>query len=357
MPYKNGGLSRIFNNVATPRNAAVAAKVGFALGKQAANNYRIPTFKRPMGSTSRSAPQSSSSAPITGHYDFKTDYRKRKLTWKKKRLFRYRRRWRKRVLKTVREGTIGSAHFVRRSFAPDLQTSAGLSRSVSWMLYGLNGTNDPNLNTTNDVGQSTYEVSPTDWSNWTSTSLSAVDHKIHAYHGTMEVSIVNTGGNDAWVEVYYIRARNRQDSDWGSPNNVYNTGFLKQGPTIEPDTENQVGAQLTPTELGVTPFQNALFCRMFNIYKRQKFRVPGNGGEISFVTHDRRPRTYSLSSVKPFAWDRGTSGILVQWQGVALGSVGAEAATPAAPTTLAFNVTRRYRFKFPAHEAATDGRN
>lgn len=345
---RNRTIRRVYNNVPNPSMLASALSA-----------YRSVSRSTKLGrSYTRTATTSESrNAPLTGHYDYKTDYRKRRLTRRGRRKFRRRRKWRRRILRTVREGTIGSSHIIRRSFAPDQTSAAGSSSSVSWMLYGLNGTNNPNLNTTNDIGQSMYEASNADWSNWTSTTLASVDHKIHAYHGTMEVSIVNNGGNDAWVEVYYIRARSRQDDAWGSPNQVYQTGFLKQGPTIEPDSTNQIGTQLVSNEVGVTPFQNALFCRFFTIYKRQKFRVPGNGGEISFVVHDRRPRTYSLGGVKPFAWDRGTSGILVQWQGVAAGAVGEEPATVASPTIMSFTVVRRYRFKFAAHDNATDGRN
>lgn len=294
-----------------------------------------------------------SSAPLTGHYDYKTDYRKRRLTRRRRRVIRRRRKWTRRVVKAIRENAIGSSHIIRRSFAPDVAAAAASSASVSWMMYGLNGANDPNLNTTNDIGQSMFEATGPDWTNWESTTVSSVNHKIHSYHATMEFTMVNTGVNDALVEVYYIRARRREAAAWLSPNNVFNQGFLKQKETREPDTGRQVGTELTPTELGVTPFQNALFCRMFNIYKRQKFRVPV-GGEISFVMHDRRPRTFTLGGTKPFAWDRGASGVFVQFQGVATGG---GVPSPATPALMSFNVTRRYRFKFARDDTATDGRN
>lgn len=352
--FRNNALGRIYNNVATPWMPS-ATRAAYEVTRRLASGAMK---RRRMDQGGRFRSPLSSSAPLTGHFDYKTDYRKRRLTRRRRRVIRRRRKWRRRVVKAVRESTLGSAHIIRRSFASDQNSPDGLSNSVSWTLYGLNGFNNPNLNTTNDIGQSMFEAAGPDWTNWTSTTLASVNHKIHAYHGTMEVTIVNAGGNDALVEVYFIRARSREDEAWLSPNNVYNVGFLKQKETREPDTGLQVGTPLTPTELGVTPFQNALFCRKFNIYKRQKFRIPGNGGEVSFVMHDRKPRTYTMSSVRQYAWDRGTSGILVQWQGVALGSsAGGEPATPALPTTLSFNVTRRYRFKFARDDTPTDGRN
>lgn len=329
------------------------ARPAMALARRAVNAARSR-----MGRSTQSTAQSSSSAPLTSHFDYKTDYVKRRMTRRRRRIIRRRRKWSRRVVRAVRESTLGSAHIIRRSFAPDQFSSDGLSNSVSWTMYGLNGQNNPNLNTTNDIGQSMFEAAGTDWTNWTSTSLASVNHKIHAYHGTMECTIVNAGGTDALVEVYYIRARSREDEAWQSPNHVYNVGFLKQKETREPDTGLQVGTPLTPTELGVTPFQNALFCRKFNIYKRQKFRIPGNGGEVSFILHDRKPRTYTMSGVRQYAWDRGTSGILVQWQGVAQGGTFGEVSpSPALPTVMSFNITRRYRFKFARDDTPTDGRN
>lgn len=353
--FRNNALGRIYNNVATPFGA-MASRSAYTVARRFASGAMK---RRRTEQLSRHGRENlSSSAPLTGHYDYKTDYRKRRLSRFQRRVVRRRRKWRRRVVKAVRESTLGSAHIIRRSFAADQNSPDSLSNSVSWTMYGLNGFNNPNLNTTNDIGQSMFEAAGSDWTNWTSTTLASVNHKIHAYHATMEVTIVNSGGNDALVEVYFIRARSREDEAWLSPNNVYNVGFLKQKETREPDTNLQVGTPLTPTELGVTPFQNALFCRKFNIYKRQKFRIPGNGGEVSFIMHDRRARTFTLSRVRQYAWDRAMSGVLVQWNGVAQGStVGGEEPSPALPTTLGFNVTRRYRFKFARDDTPTDGRN
>lgn len=346
-----GGLVRRSLRIAG-RNArqygpVVAYGVGRALGTAARNRFKG------MGSRTRTSDESGNSAPLTGHYDYKTDYRKRRLTRRRRRVFRRRRRWRNRIVRTVREATIGSSHILRRSFQPDVTSPNAGSASVAYTMYGLNGTNNPNVNTNNDIGQSMYEMDSSSWSDWESSTLSAENHRVHALHGTMEVTMVNSGTQDALVEVYHIRARRRVEATMGDPNRLYNIGFEKQGPTIEPDSGAQVGAELTPTELGVTPFQNSLFCRHFNIYKRQKFRIPV-GGEVSFVKTDRRRRTYTLGGVKPFAWDRNTIGVLVQFQGVAAGG---GAPNPAVEAKLTFSVIRRYRFKFTRDDLPTDGRN
>ena len=69
---------------------------------------------------------------------------------------------------------------------------------------------------------------------------------------------------------------------------------------------------------------------------------------------DRRVRNFTIGGVKPYAWDKATSGVLVQWQGVA---VGGGAPVPAVASAMTFNVTRRYRFKFVRDDQPTDGRD
>ena len=291
--------------------------------------------------------------PITNRYDFTTDYRKRRQSKRQRRKARRKRKWKRRVVNTVRTANIGSSHMLRRSFSADVTAAANTQGTASFTIYGLNGTNDPNLNTTNDMGQFMYDISNADWNNWDSATLASKIHRIHSFHATMEFNMVNTGTSDAFVEVYFIRARGRQAASWGDPTKVYNVGFLKQGVTTDPNSGNPIGSELTPTELGVTPFQNSLFCRFFTIYKRQKYRI-SPGAEVSFVHMDRRVRNFTIGGVKPYAWDKATSGVLVQWQGVA---VGGGAPAPAVASAMTFNVTRRYRFKFVRDDQPTDGRD
>ena len=203
------------------------------------------TWKRKMANRSGPSADSGSSAPITGEYDYKTDYRRRRISKRRRRVMRRRRKWKRSVVRAVRDATIGSAHIIRRSFAPDVTSPGNASASISYTMYGLNGTNDPDNNTCNDIGQSMYEAAgATDWANWDSSVSASVNHKIQSLHGTMEVTMVNTGANDALVEVYHIYARRRVENDYLNPNNIYNLGFVKQGRAQEPDTGNIVGAGL-----------------------------------------------------------------------------------------------------------------
>lgn len=344
---RNRILKRTFNNVATPAQSfATAVSFARAVDRMAK--------RRRLADGSAASTLASPSAPLTGEHDVKTDYRKRRYSKRRRRVMRRRRKWRKRIVRVVRERTLGTSHIIRHSFAAGVGSNADQSRSVSYTMYGLNGEINPNVNTTNDIGQSLFEASNADWNNWSSTTLSAVNHKVYSYHATLELTMHNTSTTtDALVEVYYIRARRRVESFWSSPNNMYEKGFNRQGPVKEPDTGAQIGAQLSSTGLGVTPFQNALFCRNWNIYKRQKYRIPA-GGEASFILTDRRYRVFSVEGTKPYAWDKSTSGVLIQFQGV---STAGEFPSPAAPTELTFNVTRRYRFKLARDDTPGDGIN
>ncbi|QGF19354.1 capsid protein [Antarctic virus CAA_003_54] len=335
MAYKQSQRRRIFKRVAKGFATRVAQRYAKSRTRTQTNTRR-----------------SSESEPITGQYDFKTDYRKRSLSGRARRVVKRKRAWDKKVVKTVREHTLGSAHVIRRSFQPNIGTGAGLSTSFSYLLYGLNGDSNADVNTTNDIGSILAAADPFAWANWSSTTLNSIDQKLYSYHATMEVNIVNTGTTDAWVEIYYIRARKRTETAWQSPNFTYNQGFIKQSTTSEPDIGATFGTPLVGTELGVTPFQNALFCRNWLITKRQKFRIPASG-EISFVHNDRRYRTFSIGQTRPFAWDRSTSGVFVQFYGVATGGGVPDAAAPCSLTT---NVTRRYRMKFAPSDNATDTR-
>lgn len=299
--------------------------------------------------TATTTQQRTSSAPLTGEHDFKTDYVKKRPSRKARRQQQKKRSWAKSVIKTVREANVGSSHVIRRSFQGSISSAVDTSQSFSYMMYGLNGDNNTSINTNNDIGATLFAAAGAAWTNWNTLASPSIDHKLYSHHSSLEFNMVNTGTSDAWVEVYYIRARKRTEAAWLSPNYVFNQGFLKQSISGDPDTGTPIGTELVPTELGVTPFQNALFCRNFLITKRQKYRVPV-AGEISFVLNDRRPRSFSIQSTKPYAWDRSTTGIFVQFYGVST-NLNAAAATQVATTC-----TRRYRMKFIENDNATDAR-
>lgn len=327
----------------TPQQVYHYTRAGAVAARRAYNMYK--TAKANTTSTAAAA----ESAPLTGQFDYKTDYRKRRYGRKMRRKMRFRRRRRARLLRTVKHAAVAPVHLVRRSLT-SLTSAVGSSNAVCYGLYGINGTSNDTFNSTDDVSSIFREMDPGSWSNATNPLLVASNHRLWFQHGTLEITIRNTGPNDALIEGYFIRGRQQVNAAWASPTDVYAGGFNKQGTATDPNTGNTFDGPLAATQIGVTPFQCAMFCRSYNIYKRQKFRVPP-GNEINIVVSDRRPRTFGLIECNRFATDRRYHGILFQWQGSPDGG-GVE--TPALTTTLTFMAVRRYRFKMVRDSLTTD---
>lgn len=279
---------------------------------------------------------------LTTHNDSKTDYSKRRLT--KKQRFRQRRRYKRtrRMVNTVRNFNVGSTHIVRRSLALVSSPSNG-SFSVTYGIYGLNGTPFETNNTTNDIGEFLREISPTDWNNTNSPTVVGQNHRLYCYHATAEYTLRNNSNDDVLVEAYFIRGKQPLNAILAAnPTDLYNNGFNKEQRASDPNTGNQFDTALSSTIIGVTPFQNAMFCRYFNIYKRQKYTIQPQS-EVSFVITDRRVRSFTMDSVRTFSTDRNYHGVLFQQQGVPDASSGVE--TAAKPSVVTYMCARRYRLK------------
>lgn len=295
------------------------------------------------------APAASTSEPLTGHFDYKTDYRKRKLTRRGRRRQKRTRRWKRRVVNAVRDNTLGTNHFVRRSVG--LISSAQLASAPMVVgLYGLNGTNNDGLNSTADVGELFQEMDQGSWDNMDN-NISTTSHRVSFQHGTMEVTLRNTNAtNDAVIEAYYIRGRKPLPAAWADPANVYNIGFQKQGRSFDPNTNSPsvpvlIGeSELSASTIGVTPFQNALFCRHFNIYKRQKFILPP-GKDVSVTISDSRRRYFNGFTAKRYATDKNYHGILFQQMGLPGLESGTGVPLPALSSDIVYMAVRRYRYK------------
>jgi len=283
------------------------------------------------------------SIPVTNQNDFKTDYRRRRLSkWQRKRQYRsYKRK--RRLVNIVRNFNVGSTHIVRRSLAL-LTSASGLSNAICYGLYSLNGTGTDTYNTCNDIGEFFKEMDATSWAAVNNGSIQGQNHKIYAYHATAEYTIRNNSeAEPAIVEAYWIRGTKPVNYALGpNPVDTYVSGFNKQALATDPNTGNAFDAQLGATQIGTTPFQSALFCRHYKIFKRQKFLI-APGDEVSFVLIDRRRRTFTMDTARTFSTDRNYVGVLFQQQGVPDATGGVE--TPAHPSTLTYMCTRRYRIK------------
>jgi len=288
-------------------------------------------------------PVSTSTALMTAQSDTKTDYTKRRRSKRQRR--RGRARWRRKraLINTVRNANVGSTHIVRRSLCL-LSSTPGVSNSVGFGLYGLNGTAGDTFNTCDDVGEIFDEMDATSWANVTNPLADVQNHKIYAFHGTAEYTIRNThASNDCIIEAYFIRGTRPLNATLAAnPVNAYFDGFRKQATATDPNTGATFEGPLAATQIGVTPFQCQLFCRHFRIYRRQKFRIEP-GAEVSFVISDPRRRVFNMQQARVNSTDRNYHGVVFQQQGPPDASGGVE--DPALPTAVTYLVTRRYRIK------------
>lgn len=294
-------------------------------------------------SVTRTVTQSNNTGMMTAQFDAKTDYTKRRRTKRQRRRGRARWRRKRQLINTIRNANVGTTHIVRRSLCL-LPTLAGVSDSVAFGLYGLNGTSGDTFNTTDDVGEIFDEMDPTSWANVSVPTVDGQNHKIYAYHGTAEYTIRNThASNDCIIEAYFIRGTRPLNVALApNPVNCYVAGFRKQAVAQDPNTGNTFEGPLAATQIGVTPFQSQLFCRHYRIYRRQKFRIEP-GAEVSFVISDPRFRTFTMDQSRIYATDRNYHGVLFQQQGPPDATGGVP--DLAVPTSVTYLVTRRYRIK------------
>lgn len=332
---KWGYMSRAARRYAPKAKRYAAGAIASAVA-QKLNSTRTMT---------RTMTDQDTSSFVTGQRDAKVDYRKRRLS--KRQRYRAKRRYRsrRRIVNIVRNSNIGTTHIVRRSLCL-LSSSAGVSNYVGFGLYSLNGQPQDTYNTSNDIGEMFKEMDSVSWAAVNDGAVGGQNHKVYTYHGTAEYTIRNNASAEtgaAIVEAYYIYGRRPLNATLApSPADAYTAGFNKQVTATDPNTGAAFDGPLAPTQIGVTPFQSALFTRNYKIYKRAKFLIPP-GDEVSFVINDRRPRVFSMENTRTFSTDRNYIGVLFQQQGPPNAAGGAE--TPAQPTTLTYMCTRRYRIK------------
>ncbi|QBX89257.2 capsid protein [Apis mellifera virus-2] len=291
------------------------------------------------------ASASMDSNPLTSQYDYKTDYRKRRLSRRRRYQSSRRRRWRKKIVNIVREANVGTTHVLRRSLYT-LTTSPDQANAISYGLYGQNGVGGDTFNSTNDVRELFREIGEADWEEADDPVSQSVNRKLNFMHGTMEMTVRNVGEYDAIIEAYYIRGRRVvREGNLGSPANIYFEGFnkaaLARNPDLDP-SEPSFDQKLSVASIGSTPFQSPMFVKNYNIYKRVKFTIPP-GKEISFVINDPRPRTFWMDTAKNRSTDRTFHGVLFQQYG--LPYVEDTVTSLARPTTVTYLSVRRYRLK------------
>jgi len=254
------------------------------------------------------------------------------------------------IMSVVNRANTGAVHLMRRS-AGQLTTSANTSDACGWGLNGLDGGTSTTFNGCDDIGIFLNQKDPTSWTNWNTAASAAVDYKLYVQHAVMEVTIRNSGVNDAIMEAYYIRGIKAIPNSFAlpSPTDVYANGFNKQPRAQDPDTGATYTSDLSFATVGTTPFQNSVFCQNYKIYKRQKFRLPP-GNEIS-VMITQKSNWFDVTNTKNRVSDRRYHGILFQQQGCPDGTT---SEIYAKPSQVNYVCIRRYNCRFMPVKAPSD---
>lgn len=292
----------------------------------------------------------SDNSPLTGQYDYKTDYRKRRIPKRKRYIYKRRRRFTRRVMQIVNKGNTGSVHLVRRSLGV-LTSLANTTAMAGYGLCGLDGGSSTQFNTCNDIAEFLKAKDATSWSNWNVQANTSINYKLFVQHAVMDITIRNNGSTDAIIEVYYIRGRSVLPNSFSSPSpaDVYVDGFNRQAKAQDPDSGATYSFELAAATVGVTPFQCNWFCKNYLIYKRQKYRVPP-ANEVNFSIHTRS-RWFDVSNTKNRVTDGRYHGVLFQQYGSPNGT---GSTSIAEATSVNYLCVRRYTCRFIPNKPPAD---
>lgn len=296
------------------------------------------------------------STPLTGQFDYKVDYTKRRLGRKAQRRAKKTRKWRRKVVRTVQNNMIGTTHIVRRNF-DSLSVGRDVSDACSFSLNGPDGQGTDGRNSQNDIGEILREMDPASWTALNVFDQPANNQRLFILNAIMEMTVRNSGDNDAIIECYWWKAKTTTPNNvWPSAFQMYAESFNRQGRATNPEIpSNQLGeAQLSHVDVGVTPFQNQLFCRNYTILKRVKYRIQPNQ-EISFIMKGPSG-TYTAQQIKDKASIPKTMGVLFNQQGPP-GPATSEppaAATVSQASRCEYLCVKRYRCKLLENNLAKD---
>lgn len=291
--------------------------------------------------------------PLTGQFDYKTDYRKRRLTKRKRRYVYRKRRFARRIIRTIRNANTATTHLVRNS----VFRSSSAQNTSNALCYGLNGLDgygaNDDVDTCNDISEFLKEKDPTNWNAWDTNATR--NYKLWVMHATQELTIRNTGQLPCIVEAYYFRGKRPVRAAYANtPKALYLQSFTKMPRAQDPDTGALYDTALTFDRIGTTPFQAQQFCQNCTVYKRQKFQLP-SGADTNIIIHSRG-HTFSVADTKLYSFDRRYHGVFLQYQGLpqfdSLATPPYIKATNAEITVLS---VRRYRCKFIDNSGAAQG--
>jgi hypothetical protein len=300
-----------------------------------------------------------SSQPLTTQRDYKTDYRKRRMTRKSK--FRYKRK--KRFVRGVRNAYLQLFQVPQEVAVTDCyNVSAAASQCAQFDCFvnsvdgfipaALNNYRFDDWRVIFRAGGVGYQHA---WDNAlqyttgaNNPALPAIPvrgRKIYFKNCVGEITVKNTGSNQCFVNGYLCVARKDMPDGGGidQPTKLYTDGFIRAG-QVSDDATLGTNAWTTDTQVianswEATPFNNPQFCRFFKILKRTKFNL-GAGQDFSMIVKSMKPRMVEMSSMATNTWKKGfTYGWFFDMTGAPTAVPGTEACS------VTVHFARRYRIQ------------
>lgn len=188
-------------------------------------------------------------------------YKRPKMGVRKKTTNVYKRRWNRRIYRTVK--MLDQMRKATWLSSENLKTTIG-NQSITWWLGGYGGTLP-----TSDPGTASNQDLRKLWFEETGTAIGNRTRKIFIDKMYMDYDIVNNAEAACDLTIYNIMYR--KDTPL-APNQAWETGmidiankFIESGATITPST----------TTIGVTPFHSSLFCQNIKVLKTKNVRIYG----------------------------------------------------------------------------------
>lgn len=264
--------------------------------------------------------------PLTTQHDFKTDYRARRPTLRRRRYIRRQRRFTRRVSDALIRNTTYPKHVLRTQrftrvasenqqaqFAVLLHTvdgipnAAGGNEQADWREFFREGGADERTGWDNANNPAFFTP-----------GTGTPNRAMRCLRATIEVTIRNTGTTSAILNVYRIYCTRNVRSNFISLEQVYEAGFNYAG-EIEANPETETGLwdrRLLASDIGSTPFQSRVFCQHFKIVRRTKYQL-APGEEINLTFTDRRSRLLMQRYLQGNSFVRKlTTGWFVEFNGV-----------------------------------------
>lgn len=289
--------------------------------------------------------------PLTTQHDFKTDYRSRRITRRRRIQFRRAKRFTARVARAHTSLTTYPKHVLRtqrftRTCTQNAQNYFGvLLHTVDGIAVGNGGNEQADWREFFREGGGSFAQA---WDNANTVlpgvGLGLINRAIRSIRATIEVTLRNTGTNPLILNAYRIYCKRNVRSNFDSIENVYRTGFFT-AEQIEANPENNTGlwdSRIIDTDIGSTCFQSRVFCQHFKIVRRTKYQL-SPGEEVQLTYTDRRSRNLSQRFLQGNSFVRNlTTGWFIEFNGVPSSGAPPVFETTNAPAQLACIIHKRY---------------